>query len=181
MKKLFLLTLAVLMIASAAYGAICGKHVVLFPQNDASNARASSSAVTDTSLAGVSTAAYALNLDEFESFARMSWWVNVTTADTDIDSVSYVLRTSPDGVTWVVVNSDVNTASTVAGTNWTGNCDADSLLRYVQLVARVIGDEAGTAIQTIAITPLITLSDAYGVVRKRIGGKAIVVSLNEVP
>lgn len=181
MKKLFLLTLAVLMIASAIYAAPGGRYVVLYPITDAIQAKNVSTAGADTLLSTYSTAAYALNLDEFESFARMSWWVNVTTADTDIDSISYYVRTSPDGVNWVNVNSDVNTASTVAGTNWTGNCDADSLLRYVQILARVVGDEGGTALQTITITPMVTYSTAYGEVRKRLGGKGIVCTYNEIP
>lgn len=169
------------MVASAAYGAICGRHAVLYPITDAIQAKNTSTLAADTAITVYSTSAYAVNLDDIQPFARMSWWTGVTTADTDIDSVSYILRTSPDGVNWVVVNSDVNTASTVAGTVWSGNCDADSLLRYVQLLTRVIGDEAGTAIQTITVTPMIIFSDAYGEVRKRLGGKGVVISLNEVP
>lgn len=174
MKKVFLLTLAVLMIASIAFAGVGKRYVLLYPPPVASS---------DSTLTSISVASRAVDLTEqLPGVEAIKWSVGVTTADTDIDSVSYFARVSFDGANWITVNSDVNTASTVAGTTWGGAFSSDSTYfgaKYFQIIGLVAGDDAGTAIQTIYITPTVIYTNGVGEVIKIKGATPIECSFKE--
>lgn len=174
MKKTFLTAIAVLMIASALFAAPGYRYVLLYPPPVATS---------DSTLTAVSASTRAVDLtDQLPGVAGIKWSVGVTTADTDIDSVSYLARVSPDGTNWITVNSDINTASTVAGTTWGGAFTTDSTyfgMKYFQIISRVVGDAAGTAIQTIYITPTVMYIDGLGNVVKIKGGTPVECSFQE--
>lgn len=162
------------MIASVAFAAPGSRHVLLIP--------AGAHPDTDTTLASLSVKTAALDLSTFGDLEKLAWTVGVTTADTDIDSVSYLARASVDGVNWITLNSDVNTASTVAGCTWTCAWASDSAyfgVKYFQVLARVVGDAAGSAIQTIAITPSLATFNGVGEVTRFLYGNPVVTSFAE--
>lgn len=139
-------------------------------------------ATSDSTLASLSLPTRALDLSLYNDIKAIKWWVGVTTADTDMDSVSYLMRLSPDGTNWITVNEDVNTASTVAGTQWGGQYTSDSLyfgLKYFQIIARTCGDDAGSAIQTIYFTPTAATVNGLGEITRWLYGTKVESSFQE--
>lgn len=180
MKKLFLITLAVLMVASVAFGAIGGSYYVLWPNLGASY---NQGALADSLLTEWNSKAYAINLTEYgPGIADIGIFAEVSVTDADIDSVSYFFRTSADGVNWKIIASDVNTSAAAgsAAANINTVIGIDSTLQYVQLLARVVGYAAsGNAIQPITLTPQIKFINGTGEVIRWYGGVQVPLSYIE--
>lgn len=180
MKKLILLTLAVSMIAANSFAAIGGSYYVLWPKQEAVY---QAGALADSLLTRWNSKAYAVNLSEFgPGLADIYVFAEVSVTDADIDSVSYFVRTSPDGVNWKVIASDVNTSAAAGSAlaNINTVVGVDSLSQYVQVLARVVGYAAsGNAIQQIQITPQIKFMNGLGEVIRWYGGIPIPISYIE--
>ena len=142
MKKIILLTLAVLMIASVAFGASVERWVRAFPvgTNGADG-------VGDSTYASLTGAAGAFDLEAAGAVTikyAVAW-----TKSSDIDTLQITARTSMDGLNWIEIDCDTVEATGITSATYTV---ADSLMKYFQIYCRLAAVDNANAIRPQAIS-----------------------------
>lgn len=159
MRKLFVLVLLVAILASSSvFGASGNTWKLIFPEVPQG---------TDTSLA-------TLYADTTHSFDVYKWApragalainFGVSTVDADLDTMSVITEFAATPVgPWVIADStEIVTTTTPNGHAETfAVVHADTVMQYMRIRARVAGDLAGTAYQTIILYAYVYIYDGQG-------------------
>jgi hypothetical protein len=181
-KTIVLLVMGLLLMVSAdLFGAAGHRMTRLFPL-PGPNLQAESAWVSMDTLYSPWSGDRFFDLDfwRMQGAVRAIVQVTVTSADADIDSISVLTRFTFDGANYSVVDSQEVTGST-AGSSMYKDLPLDSLYSqpYMQIIARVFGDAAGTAIQSINLRPSVLFLDYNRKLIARKGGIPYQTSFQE--
>jgi hypothetical protein len=154
MKKtigVLLVALLLVMVSTELFGAAGHRMTRLFPEPRPGLMAESTYVMMDTLFSPWSADRF-FDLDQMrlQGASRAIISVYVTSSDADVDSATVLTRFTDDGLNHVVVDSQEVLPTTV-GSAMYKDYPLDSLytMRYMQIISRVHGDAAGTAIQTV--------------------------------
>lgn len=184
MKRTFgLLMVALLLVIVSAdlFGAAGHRMTRLFPQ-PGPNLQAESAYVSMDTLVSAWSGNRFFDLDFMrrQGAVRAIVQTTVTGADADVDSAEVLTRFTFDGLNHVVVDSQEVLPTTV-GSSVYKDLPLDSLYSqpYMQIIARVHGDAAGTAIQSVSLQTSVLFLDYNRKLIGRHGGKPYSTSFQE--
>lgn len=165
LKKILILTVAVVaLLAANVFGAAGYRCTLLFPNSNRVDDGTGAITYDDSTWANFANKQNCIDLFEMAKNAKtIVSKVVVAANDADIDSIAVITRSSVDGSNFTVVDSGEITGSTLGSADtFTVAIAASEVGRYLQTTARVFGDAAGTATQTIILKTFLLFYDGLG-------------------